>query len=246
MKKYQVKAFVKENSVRKNEKIFALQPTRTATFDDIVNEMAQQNSGISRELLRAASQLFLDTLTTALLNGNVVNLPTFRASLSFRGAVEREEWDRERNTVVAQFVQGKALKELLNKDIDVEVVGEQPRKIRIAGVHDHTTGQDNGSVTPGGIIAVKGRFIAIAGDAEKDGVGITFTDFDDRLICRLDPQRIVINQPSTLTFQLPDSLPVGVCQLNVITRCTDGSRMLLAPRIATYGINVHSRRVQTI
>jgi nucleoid DNA-binding protein len=238
MKKYQVKAFVKDNSVRKNEKIFALQPTRIASFDDIVNEMAGQNSGINRELLRAASQLFLDTLTSALLNGNVVNLPTFRASLSFRGPVEREEWDCRRNTVVAQFTQGKALKELLSNDMDVEVIGEQPRRMKIAGVHDHTTGQNNGSVTPGGIVTVKGRFIAIVGHAEKDGVGITFTDFDDRLICRLEPQRIVINQPSTLTFQLPDSLPVGVCQLNVITRCTDGSRMLLTPRVATYGINV--------
>ncbi|MDR0976668.1 MAG: hypothetical protein LBL78_02795, partial [Prevotellaceae bacterium] len=124
MKKYRVKAFIKDNSVRKNEKIFSLKPTRNTTFDDIVNEMAQQNSGINRELLRASSQLFLDTLTAALLNGNVVNLPLFRAALSFRGAVEGEAWDSERHSVVAQFTQGKALKELLNNEVEVDVVGE--------------------------------------------------------------------------------------------------------------------------
>jgi hypothetical protein len=152
--------------------------------------------------------------------------------------VEGEAWDSERHSVVAQFTQGKALKELLNNEVEVDVVGEPPRKITISGVHDHTTDLNNGSVTRGGIVTVMGHLISIAGDADKDGVGIIFTDFDDRLICRLEPARIAINKPSKLTFQLPDTLPVGVCQLNVITRSADGSRMLLTPRVATYGINV--------
>ena len=94
-----------------NDKILQLESAGKADFDDIIDEMLKEDTGLRIETLRHSVSLYNRVVARLILSGYSVNTGLFRAVAKFLGVVEGGVWNKEKNSIYVSVTQDKGLRE---------------------------------------------------------------------------------------------------------------------------------------
>ncbi|WP_455592440.1 DNA-binding domain-containing protein, partial [Bacteroides sp.] len=163
--KKQLKGWLADNTVtgeNKGEKILVLENAGSLTLDDVLDEMKKEDTGLRKETLAHAVDLYHRTLSELVLNGYSVNTGMFRIVPQFKGLVEDGVWNPETNSIYVLMQQDKVLRDAIAQT-SVKILGEKGSAAYIIGSQDTATRATDGSATPGRTFRVKGKNIKVVG-----------------------------------------------------------------------------------
>ena len=121
------------------------------------------------------------------------------------------------------------MKDKLTKEVVLEYSGRRMDLggANIAEIMDMTTGKTDGTVTPGGMVQLKGNKIKCI-NADGSGIG-KLTLYNDSESGEEVPV-LGVNEPSKIIFVFPTGLLAGNYRLEIETYYTQGSVLLKEPR----------------
>lgn len=227
-----LKAWLADNTVtgeNNGDKILVLESAGSLTLDDVLSEMKKEDTGLRKETLAHAVDLFHRKLAELVLNGYSVNTGLFRMVPQFRGLVENGVWNPGTNSIYILMQQDKMLREAI-AETSVKILGEKGAAAYIIGSQDTVTRATDGSATPGRAFRLKGKNIKVAGTDGSVGIYLLSSDGDKT---KLDMDRIVTNNPSEVIVLLPSDLTEGHYELQIVTQFTGANKLLKAPRTVT-------------
>lgn len=218
----------------KSDKILEVHAKESYTNKEIVDLMLKEVTGLKRETLEHAVELYNRITTESLLSGHPVNTGLFYASPGFKGLIEGGVWNPEKNSIVVNFQTGKTLREEITKT-KVEILGEKADIMYVLEVEDKKTGLKDGSVSPGFGVIIRGRNLKISGSDEKVGVYLINDQSSEE---KLPDYQIIRNMPSELVIQIPTGLLSGTYTLRITTQYNKSAAGLKAPRSVEVLVNV--------
>lgn len=218
----------------KSDKILEVHAQESYTNKEIVDLMLKEITGLKRETLEHAVELYNRITTESLLSGHPVNTGLFYASPSFKGLIEGGVWNPEKNSIVVNFQAGKALREEILKT-KVEILGEKPATMQVAEVMDKKTGLKDGTASVGYGIIIKGRNLKVAGDNESVGAYLINDQSSEE---KLPDYQIIKNMPSELVIQIPSGLLAGSYTLRITTQFSGSQKNLKEPRSLEIPLNL--------
>lgn len=190
------------------------------------------NEDIAKALQKEGTEFKLETLVDILnrgdrivrdklLEGCSVGTGVYYAYPNVTGVWrdKNEPFDEKKHKVGINFQLSAALREGV-KGVGIEVLGISSGAPEISGVTDTWTGELNGLITPDEVVTVKGRNMQIVGEGEE--VGIRFVRVDGRGSVPVDLRRLTRNNPSELSFRVPQLL-AGDYWLELTTHYAKGA-----------------------
>lgn len=209
----------------KSDKILEVHSKEGYTNKEIVDLMMKEITGLKRETLNHAVDLYNRIITESLLNGHPVNTGLFYASPSFKGTIENSVWNPEKNSIVINFQTGKNLREEITKT-SVEILGEKAAIMQVTDIYDMGSGLEDGTLTRDYTAIFKGKNLKITGDDEQVGIYlVTVLGTEEKIAAN----RISVNNPSEVHFQVPADLAEGDYTLRFTTQYS-GRYQLKEPR----------------
>lgn len=192
----------------------------TLTTPDIIRRLEARGIATLNVNGEAFVTLFLEECARAVAEGYNVVTPFFRASLSLRGKVFANDLghtlDPERLTVGVNLRAGKAAREAVS---GLRVTPYQQPGLSgpvIQSVVDPTVGEE-GKLTPGCMVLLKGLRMAVKG--EDSSVGVYFTSLEDEGVeVHIPASKIFPNKPKRLQFMLPQEVGKGEWKVRVVTQ----------------------------
>ena len=190
----------------------------TLDVDDLVDYIVNTGCEISPETLRASIDFYERAKADRVLSGYSVNTPTVRMYPACRGSFTGEQpvFQRPQHRIVVKCVQSASLRKRCD-EVEVVVGQREMPGPHIEEVTDYFTGKVNSVLTPGKVIACKGRYIALVGDSEENGYFLIQVENPEVRI-RFAPSEVIENRPSQVRLLLPADLPEGRYQLEVVTQ----------------------------
>lgn len=225
---YQVNVQMADNTMtpdNPNDKIFTVVNNGTAGRDRIIQEMMAVNPGLERETLAMVLDLKNRVCRTLLLQGMRVNDGFCNAALTCRGLVQGTAWDPAANSLYANMQPSQELRDVLERQVHVNVVGERPSAAFIATGEDVATKAEGNVTQPGSIYTVTGKNIKVEGTDEAVGIYFVSSTGQETKVTQL-----AVNNPSQVVFVVPASLENGTYTLRIVTQYTGGGTLLKTPR----------------
>lgn len=238
MAKNLLKVWMADNTVTtddKTDKIFVLETTRSVDQQFVLNRMADKNPGLHRETMSASINLYHEVLSELAMNGYSINTDFCRIVPQLKGLAKNNAWDPATNSIYVSLTQGKKLREAI-KDTSVQILGDRQASMYINGTQDAATRATDLTATAGRNFTLLGKNIKVAGT--DSSVGITLTAAQGGKVTRLDPDMLVVNDPSKLIILLPSGLADGEYTLTVTTQYGSGKTLLKSPRHASQTIYI--------
>ena len=239
MAKNLLKVWQADNTVTtddKTDKIFVLETTRSVDQQFVLDRMADKNPGLHRETMSASINLYHEVLSELAMNGYSINTDFCRIVPQLKGLAKNNAWDPATNSIYVSLTQGKKLREAI-KDTTVQILGDRQASMYINGTQDTSTRATDLSATAGRNFTLLGKNIKVAGT--DPSVGITLTAANGGKVTHLDPDMLVVNDPSKLIILLPSNLSDGEYTLTVTTQYGGNVKALLkAPRHASQTIYI--------
>ena len=193
---------------------------------ELQNLMMKEITGLKRETLNHAVELYNRIISESLLEGHSVNTGLFYASPSFKGIIENSVWNPEKNSIVINFQTGKNLREEITKT-SVEILGEKADMMQVSDMWDLKSGLRDGTMSRGYGFGMKGRNLKVFGDDEAVGIyWVSELGLEEKL---LDYQ-LTLNEPSELHFNVPQDLAEGNYTLRITTQYNRTTKGLKTPR----------------
>lgn len=201
----------------------------TLTTPDIIRRLEARGIATLNVNGEAFVTLFLEECARAVAEGYNVVTPLFRASLSLRGKVFANDLghtlDPERLTVGVNLRAGKAAREAVS---GLRVTPYQQPGLSgpvIQSVVDPTVGEE-GKLTPGCMVLLKGLRMAVKG--EDSSVGVYFRSVEDENVeVHITPDQIYPNMPKQMQFKLPPEVVSGTWLVRVVTQMSGNTNILL-------------------
>ena len=147
------------------------------------------------------------------------------AAFTCRGLVQGTAWDPAANSFYANMQPSQELRDVLERQVHVNVVGERPSAAFIATGEDVATRAEGNVTQPGSIYTVTGKNIKVEGTDEAVGVYFVSSDGQETRVTQL-----AVNNPSQVVFVVPASLENGTYTLRIVTQYTGGGTLLKTPR----------------
>lgn len=235
-----IKAWLADNTVTtddKKDKIFLVETGQTYEFDDVINEMHNEETGLRIETISHVVKLFIRVVIRLLLNGNKVNVNLFYAVAKLRGVAEKGQWNPLKNSIYVLLTQGAELRKAI-EETKVEILGEKSNVMYILEVEDRDTGMTDGTITPGRNAFIRGASLKVAGD--DPSVGITLTPVGGGSETKLNEKDITINSPTEMVIIVPAGLEDGTYTLTITTQYSRSSTLLKEPRSVSTTVYVGS------
>ena len=232
-----LKGWLTDNTVtgeNKGDKILVLENAGSLTLDDVLGEMKKEDTGLRKETLAHAVDLYHRTLSELVLNGYSINTGLFRMVPQFKGLVEDGVWNPETNSIYILMQQDKVLRDAI-AETSVKILGEKGSTAYIISSQDTVTRATDGSATPGRTFRVKGKNIKVVGTDEAVGVYLLTSGGGKT---KLNMDRVVTNNPSEVIVLLPTDLEEGNYELQIVTQFTGGNWLLKTPRTVTKALFV--------
>lgn len=195
--------------------------TRTATIDDVVEHIVQQGSTVTRSDILSVLEGYYRAVEHLLLGGARVKTPLAKFSISIKGTFKHhfDPFDPERHQVTGKVSIGARLKKAIHTRVRVERKWRGSNRPDPLEFFDITSGERDGTLTPGGIGKVTGHRLKIDPDDETQGIFFVNADGDLTRVTLLAE-----NSPAKLIFEIPPDLAPGGHRLVVQT--PDGSHGL--------------------
>ena len=235
-----IKAWLADNTVTtddKKDKIFLVETGQTYEFDDVINEMHNEETGLRIETISHVVKLFIRVVIRLLLNGNKVNVNLFYAVAKLRGVAEKGQWNPLKNSIYVLLTQGAELRKAI-EETKVEILGEKSNVMYILEVEDRDTAMTDGTITPGRNAFIRGASLKVVGD--DPSVGITLTPVGGGSETKLNEKDITINSPTEMVIIVPADLEDGTYTLTITTQYSRSSTLLKEPRSVSTTVYVGS------
>ncbi|MDR1454768.1 MAG: DUF4469 domain-containing protein [Tannerella sp.] len=206
--------------------------TGSASIDDLIADALSRGTDLSSVTLRASYDLLKHCAQERFRRAQRVDFGLGIFYLEPAGVFigDAAKWNPLKNQLIARALPSKDLRESL-KSIDVEVLGMAKIPNVINAVTDVFTGQENISLTPGGMAHVTGHKIKIAGSDPTVGLKLRLRPDSTEWV--IPETSIGINNPSRITFIIPTDLSAGDYSLSIVTQYTGGGTTLKKPRTLT-------------
>lgn len=217
-----LKYALRENLLTADENDFTAQvtDTRSYTQDDIIAQMIQRGSTLTRADIGAALQLHEEVVAGILADGGSVNTPLFNSSFSITGVFKgaADFFDRTRHAIHVHLMPGTKLKEAI-RHVKTEKVQAVQTTPNITEVTDIVSGKINTTLTPSGILqAVGSRLKFDAADNEQGVFLVGETGGDIHLAT------VAENKPSRVMTMIPPDLAAGNYYLEIRTKVDSGNK----------------------
>jgi len=215
---------VKEDYVAIPRKMLSLTPK------DLAKWIAEERTEYRIDTIENIINIYEDMLMKALCGGNtyVSRVAQYQPSITgvFSGT---GEIDPEKNKCQINITPTATLKDKLAKEVILEYSGRRMDLggANIAEILDMTTGKTDGTVTPGGMVQLKGNKIKCI-NADSSGIG-KLTLYNDSESGE-EVSVLGVNEPSKIIFVFPTGLLAGNYRLEIETYYTQGSVLLKEPR----------------
>ena len=215
---------VQEDYVAIPRKLLSLTPK------DLAKRIAEERTEYRADTIENIINIYEDMLMKALCEGNtyVSRIAQYQPSITgiFSGTGLA---DPEKNQCQVNITASPDLKKMLQSDVILEFSG---RKLDLGGANiaevlDMTTGKTDGTVTPGGMVQLKGNKIKCV---NEDGSGIGRLTLYNESESGEEVTVIGVNDPSKIIFVFPTGLLAGEYRLEIETYFTTGTTLLKEPR----------------
>ncbi|MDR1172269.1 MAG: DUF4469 domain-containing protein [Bacteroidales bacterium] len=231
---HKISAWLYKNLLTPDPDDYVIRPVSARTLNvKEICESASSRGGadIPAPAMEHAASLFLTEMGYLLCDGFSVNTGWFTAGPQVKGVANspKEQYDREKHTLLFEFHQGALLRKELG-NVTVEILGVADTDAVITQVVDVKSGSMNSLLTPNRNLRIAGQKIKIAGDHAANGVYFVNQATGERI--RVDDSDVVTNNPSELLVVIPP-LATGSYLLETTTQYAV-SFLLKEPRTAVF------------
>ncbi len=207
-----------------NTKTLHGQPSYRDSLDQeqVILEMLQRNSGMSREMIIGVLNLLLEVLTDRLKQGYRINLDLVNMALVIKGTFEDkyERFDTDKHQVKLQATEGKVLRKRLKHFVPTRVTKGGQYIPMIERYHD-VADESSSVIVPGSIGKLSGFNLKVNTDDPEQGLYAVSREGE-----RFHIPLLVISKPSKLVFQVPKDLPAGEYQFEVTYQRSERGKYL--------------------
>jgi hypothetical protein len=207
---------------------------KTFTEEDLAQDIADSNIGISKAEALAMLEARAKIITKRLQEGYSVNTQLAHYHPVIQGVYHEGEYPSE---VTIKITAAKKVAEIA-KLIKVRKV-EQSAVIHIEQVQDTESGTTNDKITKGGTVKIFGYNLKVEDDTPPDAsVGVDFISISSGsgYAYRVPANRIVVNKPKELHVIAPSNMLTGEkVKIRVTTKYPgSGGKPLKTPRTITF------------
>lgn len=204
-----------------NDRRARIRHTGVSTMDDVLQEMLERGSTVSRADALAVVELYHEVILYLLGQGQRVRTPLVYYALTVSGLFDgdHDRFDRARHRFRVTSKAGPLLKQLqtdLTREARVEKVRAELPSPSVVAVQDLESGARSERLTPGGYLRIRGYRLKHAPDDPGQGVFFSPEGGGDDAVLR-SPE-LIINEPKELLVRIPPALPAGACTLEVAAR----------------------------
>ncbi|MDR1169817.1 MAG: DUF4469 domain-containing protein [Prevotellaceae bacterium] len=204
-----------ENLLTSTPGDYLAQPTnvRSYTLLEIFQRISARYPGLTPTQISSAVNEFFGEVTTITENGETVTTPLFNTQLSMPGIYNgaMDSFDAKRHSVKINLNPGVLMREAVRK-VKTEKVATAESLPHILEVKDVTSGMINDTITPGGVIQLRGSKLRFLTDQPENGIFLFRENEADIVLTT-----IVENKPARLIAVLPTDLPHGEYFIEVRT-----------------------------
>ena len=207
-----------ENLLTSNPNDFIAVPenVRVHSFDDILKRINNRYTGLTPTQLLAAAKEFFEEICLVVEEGDGVNTPIVNIYPGMAGVYNgaADNFDPKRHRCRANLTAGTQLNVAVKK-IKTEKIVVPDALPYILEVNDIVSGVVNDTLTPGGVIQMRGSKLKLVPSLPDDGIYLTE---ENGAVVKLEI--LVENKPARLMAMMPADLPQGIYTLEVKTSAT--------------------------
>lgn len=224
---------LRENVITQNvEEDYVAIPRRllSLTPKDLAARIAEERTEYRAETIENIVNIYEEMLMKVLCGGNSYVSKVMLCQPSITGIFPGTGLaDPEKNKCHVNMSMAPEFRKKLEEEVVLEYSG---RKLDLGGANigevlDMTTGKTDGTITPGGMVQLKGNKIKCV-NQDGTGVGRLMVCNESGSCSEIDT--IGVNEPSRIIFIFPDGFVPGEYRLEVETYYTRSSVLLKEPR----------------
>lgn len=210
-----------------------VQDQRTRTREDIINEMLERGSTVTRADILSVFEEEQAVVKKFLADGDRVQTDLYSTSSSIAGPFNGagDSFDASRNHVRFNMTPNRELVALA-REVDVKKIAASVVRPVLESFFDFVSGTRNQALTPGRSAEIRGSHLKV--DPEDPVQGIWFIASDGT---ETQVELVTRNMPAHLMFEVPAGLAGGEYQVEVRNKPRGANELrtgrLMAPLVAT-------------
>lgn len=224
---------------QKDDRFGRVVTSKSLSENDLVDIAISRRTDLSATSLKAAMEILKEIAIEQIANGASVNfgLGYFRLGVNGVFIGDNAGWDSSKHSLSVRVTPNSGLRQTISNCRAV-VRGMAATGLAINAITDISSGEVNSRLTPGGGVNLTGSKIKIDGDTV--GVGIKLINQDTQEETPILMRSILVNEPSKITFIVPDALANGDYSLIITTQFGNSGSLLKEARTYTadYILNV--------
>ncbi len=232
-----LKAWLKNNHLTEDPNDFSatVSGMGSKNLDDIVDDIMKDGTENNRNTIKNIVTRFQEKAMQLVLSGHNVNTGMVYMRPVIKGAIYNKTWNPETNAVYVAINQGMQLRQAIS-DTSVQILGVQPDSMEIFSLTNMVTGSTDGTLIKGRNCEIRGSYIKVVG--EDPTCGVTLKNTSTQEVSKLPQDSIVLNEPSRLLLDIPETIEPGEYELTITTQYTRANILLKAPRSVSFSIPV--------
>jgi len=193
------------------------------TKEEIIEMIIKDRTELRKETISTASSLYDKKVMERLLRGEIINYGFFQLSLSVSGKFKlSDRWNPEIHHFELKVEPSGEFRSQL-QETKGEIVRKSNTNIHIYSMLDTYTQSLNKYITPGRPIEIRGKTIKIEG--ENPDVGVYLQNIDTEEEVKVPQHSILINYPTRLLINCPETLEQGSYHIIIRTQHTVGHKL---------------------
>jgi hypothetical protein len=220
-------------SEREDDRMGRVLTEKSLTEDDLIKLAVNRGTDINPETLRASIKILKEIAIREIANGASVQFGLGYFALDVRGVFlgDHARWDPKVNSLHTKVTASAELRSAV-QNAHVEVIGMASTGPVINSVTDVTSDTVDTRLTPGGGVNLTGVKIKIAGPDATNGIVLIGSDGTEIDVVE---SKILVNEPSRISFILTTELPKGKYRLTLTTQFSASGTLLKKPRTFEFG-----------
>lgn len=205
---------------------------RTLSIEDVCRIAVERGKALTTpEAMKYNVELFLQEMTSRLLNGFTINTGHFIARTQIQGVFDSpdEKFNSEKHTLLVQITQTEEIRKQLPY-VQVQMNGSGRNEMQIQETIDIKTQSVSQLLTPLHVLRIKGKKLKIMGN--NPAIGVYFKNEASGECTKVEMSDIAKNTPSELIVIIPDLQP-GNYTLEVVNQYTRKG-IIKKPRTAIF------------
>ena len=229
--KYLWKVKLRKNQLAQAYTASVVQNRKSYGWEDLARILVQERIEVREEMLLLIAKLMEEKLVERLLEGEAVQTEYFRFRPVVRGTFDAmgEPVEKDKLQYTLSIIPTQELRTLLDNGVAYEVATVQEQGgAYISRVEDLYTGAADGTLGCTHLARLYGNKVKCVDETGEGKGRLVLTDAQGR---ETDMTPIGENNPSTITFVVPENLEPGKYRLRIETYFTSGSLLKKVRRI---------------